>query len=81
MYYEVEEFKKNIFSIWVCYKNKFDYNLGEPVSCIWGFYDYKKCKYFAPVNSKTIGKEVEFKNTRNYTAMQLKQAPLDAFFV
>lgn len=81
MYYEVEEFKKNVFSIWVCYKNQFDYNLGEPVSCIWGFYDYKKCKYFAPVNSKTIGKEVEFKNTRNYTAMQLKQAPLDAFFV
>jgi hypothetical protein len=36
---------------------------------------------YAPINSKTIGKEVEFKNTRNYTAMQIKPSPLDAFFV
>ena len=35
----------------------------------------------APVNSSTVGKEVDFKNTRNYTAMQIKPSPLDAFFV
>jgi hypothetical protein len=80
MYYEVEEFKRNVFSIWICYKNKFDYNLGKPVRCIWGFYDYKSCKYFAPVNSSTIGKEVDIKSTRNYTSMPLKQTPLEVAF-
>jgi hypothetical protein len=81
MFYEVEEFKRNVFSIWVCYKNKFDYNLGKPVRCIWGFYDYKKCQYFSPVNSSTVGKVVEFKNTRNYTAMPIKQTALESCFV
>jgi phage-related protein len=48
---------------------------------VWGFYSSKKKKYFAPVNSSTVGKEVDFKNTRNYTSMPIKQSPLDAFFI
>ena len=81
MHYEVEEHGRNVFSIWSCYDREFDYNLGKPVRCIWGFYDYKKCQFYAPVNSKEIGKPVEFGNTRNYTAMPLKQTPLESAFV
>lgn len=81
MYYEVEEFKRNVFRIWICYKNLFSYNDGKPVKCVWGFYDYKKCKYFSPVNSSTVGKEVEYKNTRNCTSMPIKQTPLESAFV
>ncbi len=80
-HYEVEEFKRNVFSIWLHYDREFDYNLGKPVKCCWGFYDYKKCQFYAPVNSRTIGKVVDFKNTRNYTAMPLKQTALEAAFV
>jgi len=81
MYYEVEEFKRNIFRIWVCYNRKFDYNLGKPVKCCWGFYSYKKCEFYSPVNSSTVGKVVEYKNTRNFTAMPLNINPLMSAFV
>lgn len=80
-HYEVEEFKRNVFRIWICYDRKFDYNLGKPVKCVWGFYDYNKCQYFAPVNSSTIGKVVDFRNTRNYTSMPILKTPLEAAFV
>jgi hypothetical protein len=81
MHYEIEQFKRNVFSIWLHYDREFDYNLGKHVKCIWGFYDYKKCRYFSPVNSSTVGKEVDFKNTRNYTSMPIKQTPLEAAFM
>jgi hypothetical protein len=81
MHYEVEQFKRNVFSIWLHYDRHFDYNLGKPVKCIWGFYDYKKCQFFSPVNSSTVGKEVKFRDTRPYTAMPLKITPLEAAFV
>jgi hypothetical protein len=71
----------HVVSIWLNNTRKFDYNMGKPTRTIWGFYKSKTRKYYAPVNSKTIGKEVDFKNTRNYTAMQIKPSPLDAFFV
>jgi hypothetical protein len=79
--YEVEEFKSGVFSIWLRCNRRFDYNLGKPTRTIWGFYSHKKCEFYSPVNSKTIGKVVNFKNTRNYTAMPLKETPLDKFFV
>lgn len=79
-HYEIEKFKSNVFSIWLHYDCKFDYNLGKPVKCIWGFYNTKECKFYSPVNSKTIGKSVNFENTRNYTAMPLLQTPLEAAF-
>jgi hypothetical protein len=78
--YEVEEFKKNVFSIWLRDHRTYDYNNGKSVRCIWGFYNYKKCKYFAPVNSSTIGKEVDFEQTRDYTSMPIKQTILESFF-
>ena len=81
IHYEVKQFKRNILSIWICYDRNFDYNLGKPVRCIWGFYDYKKCQFFSPVNSSTVGKQVDFRNTRNYTSMPLKLTPLEAAFL
>lgn len=80
-FYSFEEYKSGVISIWLNNTRKFDYNLGKPTRTIWGFYMSKSNKFFAPINSKTMGKEVEFKNTRNYTAMQIKPSPLDAFFV
>lgn len=80
-HYEIEEFKRNIFSIWLCHRGTFDYNNGKPTRTIWGFYDCKKSKYFSPVNSKTVGKEVQIENTRCWTSMPIKQSPLEAAFV
>ena len=81
MHYEQTDFKRNVVAIWIHYDRRFDYNLGDSVRCIWGFYDFKKCQFYAPVNSKDVGKPVEFKNTRNYTAMPLKQTVLESCFV
>ena len=79
--YSFEVYKPGVVSIWLNNPRKFDYNMGKPTRTIWGFYNTKSNKFFAPINSKTIGKEVDFKQTRNYTAMQIKPSPLDAFFV
>jgi hypothetical protein len=79
--YEVEEFKRSVFSIWLRCDRRFDYNMGKPTRTIWGFYNYKKCEFYSPVNSSTIGKQVDFKNTRNYTAMPIKQTVLESCFV
>lgn len=81
MYYETESHKRNVISIWVCYRNGFDYNLSKPIRCIWGFYDTKTHKFYSPVNSKTVGKEVEFSQTTPYSAMIPKVNPLTAAFV
>ena len=80
-FYSFEEYKSGVISIWLNNTRKFDYNLCKPTKTVWGFWKIKTNKFFAPINSKTMGKEVEFKNTRNYTAMQIKQSPLDQFFV
>ena len=80
-YYEYEEFKHNVVRIWLCNTRKFDYNLGASTRTIHSFYNTKRKKYYAPINVKTVGKEVDIKDTRPYTAMQLKQSPLDAFFI
>jgi hypothetical protein len=80
-FYSFEEYKSGVISIWLNNTRKFDYNLGKPTKTIWGFWKSKTNKFFAPINSKTIGACVNIKETRNYTAMPLKQSPLDAFFV
>jgi hypothetical protein len=79
--YEVEEFKRNVFSIWLRCHRQFDYNNGKPTRTIWGFYNYKKCQFFSPVNSSTVGKEVKFKDTRSWTSMPINYQGLEAFFV
>ena len=80
-FYEVEQFKRNTLSIWICNRTKFVYNDGAPVRCIWGFYDTKKREYQSPINSSKQGDTVDIDNTRPYTAMPLKLNPLEAAFV
>jgi hypothetical protein len=79
--YEFEEHNSRLVSIWLRHNRSYDYNLGKPVRSIWGFYSPKKREYYAPVNVKTPGKVVNIKDTRNFTAMPIKQSPLDRFFV
>jgi hypothetical protein len=79
--YEYEQFNASTLRIMLCCNRKFDYNLGARTKTIWGFYKPKKRIYLAPVNVKTIGKQVDINNTTPYTAMQLKRTPLEQFFV
>jgi hypothetical protein len=79
--YEVEEFKRNVFSIWLVCNRKFDYNNGKLTRTIWGFWSYKKCEFYSPVNSTTVGKKVKFSDTRPWTSMPINYQGLEAFFV
>jgi len=79
--YETESFKRNITAVWICNHSQFAYCPGRTPRSIWGFYNTKTKEYFAPINSKTVGKRVSIEDTTPYTAMQLKQNPLTAAFV
>jgi hypothetical protein len=79
-YYVVEQFKRDVFAIWLCCSREFTYNNGKLTKTIWGFYNYKTYKFHSPVNSKTIGKLVDFKNTTQYTSMPIKITPLERAF-
>lgn len=79
--YEFEQFKRNHIAIWIRNSTTFDYNLGKSVRSIWGFYDSKKRVYHAPINSSTVGDIVSINSTTPYSAMPLKQTPLESAFV
>lgn len=79
--YEVEKFKTNVISIWLRNHNKYDYNHGASVRTIWGFYNIKKKEYYAPINSKKVGKVVDINETRDYTSMPINLNPLQSAFV
>ena len=76
-HYEIKQFNTKFDAIWICYERNFDYNLGEPVSCIWGFVSRKTGEYHSPINSKKPGKLVNFLDTRAHTSMPLKLNPLE----
>ena len=80
-FYETEPFKRNVDAIWIHHQRRFDYNLGDAVRCIWGFYNTKTKEYFAPINSKTVGKRVNINETTPYSAMQIKMTPLERAFI
>ena len=80
-HYEQTDFKRNVVAIWIHYDRRFDYNLGDAVRCIWGFYNTKTKKYHAPVNSKTVGDVVNIEDTSPYSAMQIKKTALEQAFV
>lgn len=69
--YEIAEHRRNILSIWICNHSEFSYTDDSPVKSIWGFYNTKSKQYYAPVNSKTVGKVVDIDDTTPYTAMQI----------
>lgn len=75
--YEVLPYKSNVVSVWTVCNPGFVYNDGDPVRCIWGFYNTKKQQYYAPINSKKVGAPVDINDTTPYTAMQLKLNPLE----
>ena len=77
--YEVQQFKRNMVSIWLLHPNHYIYT-DDVVRTIWGFYDTKKKVYCAPINSKKPCKVVDINDTRSYTAMQLNLNPLMAAF-
>ena len=79
--YEVETFKTNVISIWLRHHKKYVYAEGKSVKSIWGFYNTKKQEYYAPINSKTVGKKVDVNDTRAYTSMPIKLSPLELAFV
>jgi hypothetical protein len=79
--YEFETWNASTIRIMLRCDRQFDYNLGASTRTVWGFYKPKKRTYYAPVNVKTIGKQVDIDNTTVYTAMPLKRTPLEQFFV
>jgi len=79
--YEFETWNASTVRIMLRCDRQFDYNLGARTRTVWGFYKPKKRAYYAPVNVKTIGKQVDIHNTTPYTAMIPKQTPLEQFFV
>lgn len=79
--YEYEDFKRNYTAIWICNHSKFVYNGGAPVRSIWGFYNSKTKCFHAPINSKTVGTQVDIDHTSPYSAMVLNLSPLEAAFV
>jgi len=81
MHYEQTDFKRNLIAIWIHYDRRFDYNLGDSVRCIWGFYNTKTRNYHDPINSSTVGNIVSIEQTTPYSAMIPKQTPLEAAYV
>lgn len=80
-FYEAEEFKRNVISIWLCNTRKFDYNNGAATRTIHSFYNSKTREYFAPVNSKTIGACVRIEDTRPWTSMKINYQGVEQFFI
>ena len=78
--YEFSSFKRNLTAIWLRNHSTFSYT-NDPVRTIFGFYNTKTGKYYAPINSKKVGKEVKLSDTRNYTAMPLRLTPLERAFL
>jgi len=79
--YEYEQFNPSTIRIMLLCHRKFDYNLGASTKTIHSFYNPKKRIYYAPVNVKTIGKEIDIENTTPYSAMPINQTPLEAAFL
>lgn len=78
--YEFENHNTRVVAIWLRHHFAYSFAEGKSVKSIWGFFSPKKKCYYAPVNSKTVGKEVSISRTTPYTAMEAKASPLDKFF-
>lgn len=79
--YEIDEFKRDVISIWICNHSHFDYSGRSNIRSIWGFFNTKTNEYHSPINSKTVGKRVTINETTPYSAMVLKRTPLESAFV
>jgi hypothetical protein len=79
--YFVEQFNTRLQRIMLLCHREFSYNQGKPTATVWGFYNPKKKTYYSPVNSRTVGSQVNIEDTRNYTAMPLKLTGVEKYFV
>ena len=68
-HYELEKFDAKYIRINLHHHCKYDYNLGESVKTIWGFYNKKTGKFHSPINFKKVGKMVDLSETTPYTAI------------
>jgi len=75
--YQTVQFKTNIVAVLLLCHRRFIYNDGAPTRTIWGFYNTKTKRCFAPINSKTVGEQVSLTDTSPYTSMPLKLNPLE----
>lgn len=75
--YEQVPFKSSVIAIWIHNHYKFSYNGGRGARSIWGFYNTKTKCYHSPVNSKTVGNQVNISDTSPYSAMIPKLTPLE----
>lgn len=66
--YEATPFKRNVIAIWIRNHRRFDYNLGDEVRSIWGFYDTKTKTYYSAVSASIIGEPVSLEQTTPYSA-------------
>ena len=78
--YEVKEHKRSMVTQPNANHASFSYT-SDPVRTIWGFYNTKKGCYHAPINSTKHGNQVDIKDTRDYTSMQLNLNPLMQAFL
>ena len=80
--YWCDDFKSGVKRIWVQNRRfQFTYTGDDSYpSSVWGFYKPKTGKFYAPINHKKMGKEVDIKDTSPWTAMQLNLNPLMAAF-
>jgi hypothetical protein len=79
--YEQVPFKRNVVAIWIHNHRKFSYNNGGTATSIWGFYNTKTKCFHSPINSKTVGNQVNIEDTSPYSAMVPKLSPLEKAFV
>ena len=75
--YSFESFNARYDVIWIVNHGEFSYRDTPPKS-VWGFYSSKKGKYYAPINSKKVGKEVSIRDITPYSSMRKNLNPLEA---
>lgn len=75
--YEIIRQNSSTLAIWTVCNPGFVYNGGSEVRCIWGFWSSKTDTYYAPINSKKVGKPVDIKDTSPYSAMIPNFNPLE----
>lgn len=70
--YQVSKHNASTLSIWLLHHRRYVFcDSDSPVRTIWGFYKTKSRKYYAPINVKKLGNEVDIASTTPYTSMQL----------
>lgn len=78
--YVIDDFNTTTKRIWILNRSReFIYREGAgPPRSVWGFLKPKTGKFYAPINHKKVGKEVDLKETSPYSAMPLNLNPLES---